>query len=585
VETLKNIGETITLRFYYSQKSATGFPQITSYARRVEDMLDALAGHAQGKLRIEIIKPEPFSPDEDRTIQAGITAIPTNTGDPIYFGIEGSNKADGHEVIPYLAADRENLLEYDLVSLIDRLNRLERPVLGIMGSLPLATGPGGAMAALQGKSQPYRIYQDLEAKYKIEFLGDSARIPADTNVLMLAHPTGLSAQTLYAIDQFVLSGGHVLAFIDPLSELTMTAAQGQPSGEAGSNLGSLLPAWGLSMPAHEVVGDRSLAQRVMIDEATRRVVGFIPWLALTAAEINREDPVTAQITQLSLNTAGHLEPVKGAGTTITPLLNSSEDSMIVADSQLLAPDPVGLLNDFRPSGVRYLLGARLTGTAKTAFPNGPPPPAKPSADEAAAPPTAAPPAPQLKTSKGSINVIVIADTDLFDDTLWLQTQATLGGQEVSVPTSGNDDFVLNAVDNLSGSNALLSLRGRQIADRKFDLVEDIRRQAEERYLSREESLNRTVAETEKNLEALQHESGETAKTGGPALAQQHAEIERFRQELAKTRSALREVQRNLRRDIDDLGNWLKLINIILVPVFVAAFALGLGFLLKGKRKS
>jgi ABC-type uncharacterized transport system involved in gliding motility auxiliary subunit len=452
---------------------------------------------------------------------------------------------------------------------------------GLLGSLPLAVGQGGPMAAMQGKSEPYRIYKDIEAKYKVDFLeSDLARVPADVDVVMIAQPTDLSPQALYAIDQYVLAGGHVLAFVDPLSELQLEAAQGPDAPKSASNLEPLLSAWGISMPAHEVVGDRTLARQVMIDQRTQRVISFIPWLGLSASEISRTDPVTAQINDLTLASAGHLDFVKGAGTTVTPLMNSSEDSMII-DGQTLesGPDPEGLLRNFRPSGQRYVVAARITGMAKTAYPGGPPPPAKPASDAPAKPEPA--PDTQLKQAKDSINVIVVADTDIFDDRLWMQTQQ-VQGQDVGVPIAGNEDFVLNALDNLSGSNALLSLRGRQIADRRFDLVDDLRRQAEAHNLKEEERLNHQLAETERNLQALQHEGVEAGKAGASFLPQQQAEIERFRQELTQTRNKLRMVQRNLRQDIDSLGDLLKVIDILVVPAIIAAIAVS--FALFGRRR-
>jgi ABC-type uncharacterized transport system involved in gliding motility auxiliary subunit len=400
---------------------------------------------------------------------------------------------------------------------------------------------------------------------------------------MVVHPTKMSPRALYAIDQFVLAGGHALIFVDPLSELSLEAQQGQPDATPSSNLEPLLKAWGVTMPAREVVGDHTLAQRVMVDEATRRAVDFIPWLGLTASEISREDPVTAEINQINLATVGHLERTKDAKTTLIPLLTSSEDAMIL-DAQDLqsAPDPDDLLRRFRASGIRYTLAARVTGPASTAFPNGAP--AADKKDESPEPEQTpeAPTGPPLTTAKAPINVIVVADTDIFDDRLWLQSQSVMG-QQVSVPTASNGDFVLNAADNLSGSNALLSLRGRQVVDRRFGHVDDLRRDAEQRYLAEQDQLNRKIAETERNLEALQSPAAKAGKVDIAVTPAQRAEIERFRQELSQTRTALRAVQHNLRRDIDDLGGWLKLIDIALMPLLVTTAAIVFAILGRQRR--
>lgn len=586
VKTLQSLEEPITVRLFYSEKALAGLPRIPAHARYVRDLLDAFQSRSKGKLRVQIIKPEPFSPQEDQAIAAGIAAIPTSKGDTVYFGIEASNLADGRETIPYLSPDRDTLIEYDLVSLIDRLNRLKKPVIGFLGDLPLATGPGGAYAALQGNSKPYRIYQELEKKFRIDFLETSlSSIPSDVDVLLVAHPIKLPPATLYAIDQFVLGGGHVLAFLDPLSEIMLDTARGPVDAQVASSLGPLLAAWGVSMPANEVVGDRTLAQRVLVDEASRRVAEYVPWLGLTAGEISREDPVTAEISQIALGTAGHLDSVKGAGTTLIPLLTSSEDAMILDARELqMTADPDELMRRFRPSGVRYTLAARITGTARSAFPDGPPAPApdrKPDAP-ASAPSTA----PQLKEAKNGINVILVADTDILDDRFWVQSQNILG-QQVAVPTTNNGDFVLNAVDNLTGSNALLSLRGREIADRRFSVVDDIRRSAQTRYQAQQDALSRKLAETERRLATLTQDAGQSGKagTGGIVITpEQRQEIDRFTDVLAQTRTALRSVQHNLTRDIAALGDVLKLINIVLMPVLVTLIAIGVSVIERRKRR-
>lgn len=586
VELLGSIEEPITLRFFFSERAATNYFSIKNYATRVRDMLEAFAARSKGKIRLEVIKPEPFSPEEDRASAIGLTGASTNSGDTIYFGLEGTNLADGRETIPYFSEDRAAFLEYDLAVLVDRLNRLKKPVVGLLSTLPLATGPGGPMAAAQGRSQPSLIYQQIQERYDVELLGtDVDRIPETITVLLVVQPTDLKPETLYAIDQFVLRGGRLVAFIDPLSELAAEYAQGDFQAKVSSTLDPLLGSWGVSMSGAQIVADRAAAQRVAVPGPSggQRIIDYVAWLSLTKGEMNTADPVTAEIDQLNLATVGAIVPVEGRTTTVTPLVSSSKEAMFVpVDDIRFAPDPADLLRRFTPTGETYTLAARITGPVSTAFPGGPPPPTPPAEGEAAKPP-APPLPPPLAQSSGPINVILMADTDIFDDRFWVQVQEVMG-QRVGVPTANNADFVLNAVDTLMGSTALIGLRGRQVAERRFDLVDGIRRNAEVRYLKEEEQLQQKLDETQRRLEALVQQGGEGSSASFVVTPEQRAEIQRFREEIASTRLALRGVERNLRKDIDALGLWLRVINIGLVPLLVAAAAVAL-FILNRRRRA
>lgn len=588
---LSSLDEPITLRFFYSAKTANEYLAVRSYAQRVRDLLSEYAARAAGKLVLEVIEPEPFSTDEDRAAAAGLLAVPTNTGETLYFGLEGTNMADGREVIAYFAPEREAFLEYDLTQLIDKLNRRRQPVLGLLSGIPLETGPGGIQALMAGRAEPYALYRELANKFDIRFLdSDIARVPEEVTVLMLVQPQALKPAALYAIDQFVLAGGRALVFIDPFSELARAAqgVSGAPSPGPDA-LAPLLKAWGVGLQAGKVVGDYTLAQRVLVGQgASQRIVNYIVWLGLTQDVMNKDDPVSAEIDDLALGSAGALTAIEGATTRLTPLITSTRDAMLIStDDIAFMPDPEALIRNFTPADEPFVLAARITGKARSAFPDGPPPQAE--GDEAEAggdeghadeePKAARAPLPSHRAeSAGDIDVIVVADTDLFDDQFWVRKQSVMG-QQVAVPIADNGAFVLNAVDNLMGSDALLGLRGRAVAERRFTLVDAIRRQAEMRYLAEEERLRARLAETERRLNALQ-QKGEGAEV--LVTAEEQREIARFRAEIAQTRLALREVQHRLRADIDRLGAWLRVINIGLIPVLVAAVALAL--VIVGRRR-
>jgi ABC-type uncharacterized transport system involved in gliding motility auxiliary subunit len=581
---ISKIPEPITLRFYYSKKVAADYASTAAYAKRVHDLLARYAALSHGKIILQEIDPEPFTPAEDEATSNGLTGAPTDQGDTVYFGLVGTNRIDGKEVIPYFNPEREQYLEYDLSSLIYRLSMPQKPLLGILSTLPLDTGAGGMAAALQGQSQPYAIYTDLSQTYATQMLDPKvSRIPDAVSVLMVVHPTGLSAAAQYAIDQFVLRGGRVLVFVDPNSELAGAGAGMDPSagGAPTSDLPKLFAAWGISYNPGKVVADRDLAQRVQVSSDPRNPVASYPiWLHLGAAQFNSTDMVTANLQAMNLASVGSLAPLKGATTTFTPLLKSSAQAMLFdADQVRFNPRPQDMLAMIVPSGKPFTIAARVSGPAATAFPNGPPAPMT-----TAGQPPPPPLPPQIKQSTTPINVIVMADTDIFNDQFWVRVQ-NVYGKRVAAPFADNAAFVINSVENLMGSSDLISLRTRATNDRPFTVVKDLQAQAQAQFQQEAEGLQARLTATQQRL----HELEQGASVNGQATnsqgltPEQQAEIDRFKRELIETRAELRDVQHNLRKDIDWLGDVLAFVNIALVPILVAGFAIVLAWFRRRRR--
>jgi ABC-type uncharacterized transport system involved in gliding motility auxiliary subunit len=575
--TIEKLQEPITLKFFYSKKVASDYAQIQAYANRVRDLLHNYAAISDGKIILEEIDPEPFTPAEDEAVSDGLTGAPTESGDMVYFGLVGTNTIDGKEAIPFFSQDREAYLEYDLTSLIYRLSTPKKPVLGIITSLPLDVGAGGMMAAMQGRSQPYIVYEQLRQTYDTRMVpADFNRIPADVDVLMIAHPAALNDTQTYAIDQFVLRGGRVLVFVDPNSEMASPPGGADPqSGQSPvSDLPKLFKAWGIAFDPDKVVVDRSLAQRVQLSADPRNPVTAYPlWLHLTPDNFDKHDPLTANLQVLNLASVGFLTPLKGATTKFTPLVQSSDLAMPISGDEARSKiQPEQLMASIRATGERYTIAARISGPVKTAFPNGPPPQA------ANAPPLPA----EIKSSKADANIIVVADTDILDDRFWVRVQ-DLYGKRLAATFADNGSFVLNAVENLMGSDDLISLRTRATNDRPFTVVQKLQADAQAQFQSEADALKQKMTDTQDRLRALQQGgTGTNAQTGTVSAAQQ-SEIERFRRELLDTRSQLRDVQHNLRKEVDRLGEWLAFINIALVPLLVALFAIGLALLRRRRR--
>ncbi len=581
---IAKIPEPITLKFYYSKKVAADYAQTSAYAKRVRDLLAEYVSLSDGKIVLEDVDPEPFTAAEDEATANGLSGAPTDSGDTVYFGLVGTNRIDGKETIPYFSPDREQYLEFDLSTLIYHLSQPQKPVLGIISTLPLDTGAGGMQAALQGASQPYAIYSELAQTYTTQMLDPAAnRIPPGISVLMVVHPAGLSAATLYAIDQFVLRGGRALVFVDPNSELAQAGAGEDPRGGGApeSDLPKLFQAWGVGYTPAKIIGDRDLAQRVQVSSDPRNPVASYPiWLHLTTAQFDAKDIVTANLQTLNLASVGALHPLKGASTTFAPLVHSSDEAGLLDTEQVRGnPQPQNLMGEIIPTGEQFVIAARISGPAKTAYPEGPPAPMT----TAGAPPPAPLP-PQIKQSTGPINVVVMADSDIFDDRFWVHVENALG-RKVATPFADNGAFVMNAVDNLMGSADLISLRTRATSDRPFTVVKDIQADAQARFQQEAQTLQARMTAVQQRLHELEQGgsvNGQPNAQSGLSGAQQ-AEIDRFKKELIDTRTALRDVQHNLRKDIDTLGEVLAILNIVLVPLLVAGFAILLAWLRRRRR--
>lgn len=584
---LLELEEPVTLRFFFSESLATDFPRIRTYAGRVRDVLEEMRSYSNGNLILEVIDPEPFSEQEDRAMSLGLKGAPTTEGEIIYFGLAGTNLVDGIEAIPFFTDEREEYLEYDIARLVQNLTRPEKPILGIVTNLPLDTGAGGLMAAMRGESQSFMLYNELLDRFTLEFLEqDFDRVPNSVSVLMIAHPKPLDAQTLYAIDQFMLRGGRALVFLDPHSEVSLTSGpNGQPvqGYTEASSLESLMKSWGVDLDPTQVIGDRGNAQRVQAGfDARRQMSDYIVWLALGADDMNREDVVTANIDRLNLGTVGHLVPRAEATTSFTPVMFSSDDAMLL-DLEFVktGPTPDALLRQFEATGERYVVAARVAGPLVSSFPDGAP--AAPERSDGL-PVSVEGPGPHLERSTADANMIIVADSEIFDDRFWVQTQSYLG-ERIARPIADNATFILNAVDNLMGSNDLISLRAREKSDRPFLVVDELRREAEANYLAQEEALQAKIAETESRLASLQTRAPEGADPSEFLSESEAAEIRQFRAELGQSRAALRDVQRNLRRGIEDLGSRVRFVNVALVPLLIGALALVLAFFRSKRRKA
>lgn len=591
---LSNLATPITLRLYYSEKFFTGLPGVSNYGARVKDLLEEYVSIADGKLTLIVADPEPFSEIEDDAVKYGLQGVPVDsTGNQAYFGLVGFNSEDSNletakrEVISFLQPDKEESLEYDVTRLIYSLSNPKRTVVGLMTGLPME-GMRGMQAnpfmSPGAGGQPWFILNQLKQSFDVKSLDmELSAIPKDVDVLMLVHPKELSDKSLFAIDQFVLSGGRLIAFVDPFSEADqpmndpsnpMAAMQANRS----SNLKKLFDAWGVELVEDKIATDKANAQRVQVQMGGRvKAVEYVAWLSFTKDKLNSSDFITRDLEKVSLATPGYFVKKAETKSDIIPLIETSADAMAADSMQFqFGANPDQLLRKYAPGGEKLSLALRLSGDVKTAFPDGLPDENKVGEEQTAkdksknVSESINKPAELLKQSINPINVILVADTDMLEDKHWVQVQNFFGNR-VALPHSNNDVFVLNAIENLSGSNDLISLRSRTKSARQFTKVIELKQEAEKRFQDKERALQSRLEEAEQKLAQLQQQKG---SGGGTILTpEQKLEIEKFRGEQLQTRKELRNVQHELVKSIESLGTTLKVVNIALMPVLVIIFAI------------
>ncbi len=588
--------EPVTLTYYFTEAVAADQPQIRTYAQRVRGLLDEFVSAGRGKVRLVVRDPEPFSEEEDAAVSARLQGMLIDAGseDRLYFGLVATGATDERETVPFFDPGREASLEYDIARIIAKLGHPERPVLALVSSLPVAGMPAMPFPGAPPGQPAWFAIDQLKDLFDVRTVEPTATtLPEGSSLLLVIHPKFLSDGLLYAMDQFVLKGGHALVFTDPLCEREEVPHDpgnqfAALMADRSSNLDRLYRTWGLEMVPGKIVGDRGAAMQVRAGTPSRpEAVHYVAWLGLDSGHFDKQDFVTSQLGSLVMPSVGSLRPVEGATTEFLPLIVSSQDAaeMDVTSVQFM-PDPKKLLAGFQPTGQTYTLAARVRGSAKTAFPEGRPKADKPADDPAdpaagddaagddAAEAAADGPDPDfVAESQGAINVIAVADADMLWDEWWVQVQ-NFFGQRLAIPSASNGDFLVNAMDNLAGSNDLISVRSRARFERPFERVVALQKDAEQRFREKEQALQQKLQETDQRLAELQKQ-----KADGSSLIlspEQRTEIDRFRDEQVATRKQLRDVNHDLRKDIDSLEMRIKFVNIGLVPLAVLVLAVGLG---------
>ena len=625
---VSNLDQQLEVMFFYSDSATEDIPQIRSFATRVQELLREIVMASNSNLRLNVIDPEPFSEDEDLATQFGIQPVPvTQGGEEIYFGLVVTNGSGENmpfnmqvsETIPLIRPDQEEFLEYEVIKLVAKVNNPDLPVVGLITQLDI----DGGFDPVRGQATaPWMVMEYIRQLYevrRVDIAGIDANnhIDDEVDILMVVHPQDLSEEILYQIDQYIMRGGAIMLFLDPNADSMVTQSpQGTliPAGMR-SELPRLLEAWGIAFENDKVLTDNELALRVVMGQS-RRPSPHLGMLGVQRNYLAQNDIITNGLETINFSSAGAIAQLEETSTIFEPLIESSTDAMLM-DAALLEnlADPSVLFDEFVSSQQSYVVAARVSGLLDSAFPEGRPIVSEEgeesesqseitsnslasedtvveqevvSSEEAEEEIAEAVEEEVIEvrehiSGSGTIaNIVVFADTDFLSDRMWVQVAQFLG-RRIPQPFANNGDLIINALDNLSGSADLVSIRSRGRYSRPFTRVLDLQREADDRLRTEEADLLSRLAETEASLADLnQVEDGEPIGQITPEI---QSEIDRFNGEMLETRRRLRDVQYQLTEDIERLGANLKAIDTALIPILLTIILLVMHYLRVQRRKS
>jgi ABC-type uncharacterized transport system involved in gliding motility auxiliary subunit/ABC-type transport system involved in cytochrome c biogenesis permease component len=557
---LGNLDSRVMVRFYCTQGDNAMPPALKAYARRIEDILHEYEQQAQGRLWIEKFDPKPDSDAEEAARINGVEGRATGPfgSDKIYLGIVVS-QLDDKFVLPWLPPERGRLLEYDISRAISRVASHTRPVVGVMSGLPVF---GEAPSLLRRPDaeplEDWAFLKELKKDFTVKEVPLTApKIDDEIKVLFVAHPVNISDSTQYAIDQFVLRGGKLLAFLDPHAYFDQIHDRSENYTVAGDNaakssLDKLLKAWGLQMDVDRVAADTSFASRNL------QSGDIMPTLLLvTRSGIDEQDIVTSQIDNLLFPFAGAFVGKPADGLKETVLVKCSPNSELV-DTLIATAASEQILRNFRPTHIEYPLAVHLTGNFKTAFPNGEPQKNSKDPSDSSA---------QLKTSNGKGEVVLVADTDMLNDRMCIRVENVMG-HPVARQLNGNLNFVQSLVEEFSGDDDLITSRSRASLNHPFTRLKDMEIKAGRQWEQKIQVLETEQRAMEQKIKELQMQKDGSNPQDIILSPEQQKELDQYQKNRIAISKDLKQLRKNLRKDTEALEFWAKVTNIAAMPMFV-----------------
>ncbi len=538
---IDEIEEPIKINFVYSRDLSKNIPIIQNYANQVQGLLNRYSDLALGKIELNFIEPEPYSDDEDYVNRYGVQGFPIDQeGSKVYFGLIASNTTDDIETVPFFDPSKAGTLEKQLTDIVYKLNRSKKPMIGFLSWVD-TTPP--MMPNNQLGQGEYTILEELSYFYDFEFLDTDVESFEGIDLLIVYHPSDISDKTEYAVEQFILNGGKSVIFVDPFFEKN-------DHSNKSSNLENVLKTLNINYNSNVILdgaqATRLQTQQNITENTSLQTMLKLNWPEVRGQFINQAEEIGDGLSLIRLVSPGGLSPLNDESEiSYTPIMSSSEVTMDLPMKEV--HDPIKLINNFQPTGISYDFGVKLNGIAKSNFND-----FEFKNDN------------HLETSSKNINVVVFSDADFIRNAFWARIQKFLDTNVIEA-TSDNGSLVTNVFDSMTGYDEFIDLRNKEAPFRPFVVVQKLQAEAEQMYLGQEQQLQ---AQLDNTLNQIQNLSGGRDVESVNLSDKQLMELANFQLQVENTRKQLREVRRNLSKDIDRLANQINILNTFLIPVLL-----------------
>ena len=538
---IDEIDEPIKINFVYSRNLSKNIPIIQNYANQVQGLLNRYSDLASGKIELSFIEPEPYSDDEDYVNRYGIQGFPIDQeGSKIYFGMIASNTTDDIEVVSFFDPSKAATLEKQLTDIVYKLNRSKKPMIGFLSWVDTAPPMMPNNQLGQGE---YTILEELSYFYDFEFLDTDVESFEDIDLLFVYHPSDITNKTEYAIEQFILEGGETVIFLDPFFEKN-------DHSNKTSDLTNILKTLNINYNSNVILdgaqATRLQTQQNISDNTSLQTILKLNWPEVRGQFINQSEEIGNGLSLIRLVSAGGLAPLnEESEISYIPLISSSEVTMDLPMREV--HDPIKLINNFKPTGITYDFGVKLSGKTSSSF----------NEFEFIR-------EDHIDSSVKDINVVLFSDADFIRNAFWARIQKFLDTNVIEA-TSDNGTLVTNVLDSMTGYDEFIDLRNKEAPFRPFLVVQKLQAEAEQKYLGQEQELQAQLDET---LVKIQNLSGGRDAESVNLTDKQLMELADFQLEVERKRQQLREVRRNLSKNIDRLANQINILNTFLIPILL-----------------
>ena len=593
---LAKLNQPIRAKLYYAKTAALKGPDqirfFNSYYEFVKALLEEYVAASNGMVELQEIDPRPFTDDEEQALRYGLRRFPITEEESFFFGLVVQTQFGVEKSIPFFSPDRQNFIEYDISYLIDTAVTRQKKKIGILSSLPVmgddVTGYMAQMMMRQGQrpKPAWTFVEHLRKQYEVETVATDVNDINDIDILLVIHPKNLPEQTLFAIDQYVLKGGRTIVCVDPYCfsdrPPQQMGMQMQMQHDSSSNLNTLTKTWGLEMPDKTFAGDRALASlaNIRANQRPERIIGYLD-LKPEKNCFSKDNVITAELNQVRILFSGVLnevaEPNQAKEDSIkierTPLITTTNrgGTFTISNSyELMFLDGESLMKKFSDGTEPVTMGYLITGRLKSSFPNGieveseSPDPNDPNETV-----TTTKHITGLKEAQQDCVVAVFSDVDFISDNM--AYQSSFFGKIV---VGDNATLMLNAIDDLSGSSELVSIRSRGNYKRPFTAVDEIKRKAEAETAEEVEKINMQIAGFQNELNSILSSAKEgQEEVIGSSIVQKKQQVEL---KIHQAQRQLRQVKMTRREKIEHLGNRLRQANMLAAPVVILIIAIVLG---------